>query len=146
MSEKSATLYRLWNASHALLYVGVTADVDRRMEQHAADKPWWGEVDQVTTELLPSMRRALEAEARAIFWEQPRHNVLGSPRYSADWEAKCHALEDAEASRLARPYLEAADFDFLADIIRWIAANGREPDARRLYDLLVLIDKRAMPA
>lgn len=87
-------LYRLWTKEHALLYVGVTDDLDVRLQQHEGSQPWWSEVDQVSQEEFPSRFAALNAEARAIFWEMPRHNKVGSARYSADWEAIYHARED----------------------------------------------------
>lgn len=141
------TLYRLWNREHALLYVGVTDDLERRMEQHEAEKPWWSEVSQTSTESLPSRRMALEAEARAIFWEQPRYNVLGSPRYSADWEARCHALEDAEAARLALPDLAEDDYKFLGRVLNAMAKDeDGVATAKRLYDLLDKLYVRGKPA
>lgn len=139
------TLYRLWNADHSLLYVGITDNVDARMEEHRADKPWWGEVDQVSTEELRSRRQALEAESRAIFWEQPRHNILGSPRYSADWEAMYHALEDEEARRCALPDLREADFIGISKAMTTLADAGLADEARLLFDALDKLYLRGRP-
>ena len=150
------TLYRLWNADHALLYVGITDDLEARTEEHRADKPWWDEVDQVSTEELPSRRRALEAETRAIFWEQPRYNVLGSPRYSADWEARYHALEDdlggqlfalwdAEVRRRALPDLTEADFIRISQAMVAITDAGLGEHARTLFDALDMLHQRSRP-
>ena len=137
------TLYRLWNADHALLYVGITDDLDARLQQHHDDKEWWSEVDQVSTEELPSRRRALEAESRAIFWEQPRYNVLGSPRYSADWEAKYHALEDLEARRCALPDLGEEDYVTISRALTAITAAGFSDEARALFDILDMLHARS---
>lgn len=139
------TLYRLWNADHALLYVGITDDLEARTEEHRADKPWWSEVDQVSTEELPSRRRALEAETRAIYWEQPRYNVLGSPRYSADWEARYHALEDVEARRCALPTLSFQDFNDISKAITAVANAGLKDEARILFDALDKVYQRSLP-
>lgn len=139
----ATTLYRLWSEQHLLLYVGVTDNLDRRLKEHAADKEWWADVAQVTTEVLPSTRRALEAEARAIFWEQPRHNILGSPRYSADWEARCHALEDADAARAAMPDLSDDDYTWLSGLLARMQNAGMGDDANRLYDTLERLDEKA---
>lgn len=91
------TLYRAYNKFDVLLYVGITDSLDDRLAQHRMEKGWWPEVTQVTTHEFGSRLAALNAEAKAIFWEEPRYNVLGSPRYDADWEAKYHALEDERA-------------------------------------------------
>jgi predicted GIY-YIG superfamily endonuclease len=138
-----ATLYRLWNQGHLLLYVGVTESLDRRLEEHAAGKPWYSEVASVSTEALPTMRLALEAEARAIFWEQPRYNILGSPRYSADWEARYHALEDDEAARRALPSLTEYDYRWLATTLNTLSEDGYADVSKRLYSILAMLFDRA---
>lgn len=139
------TLYRLWNDRHALLYVGITNDVNARMEEHRADKPWWVEVDQVSTEEFSGRRYALEAETRAIYWEQPRYNVLGSPRYSADWEARYHALEDEEAKRCALPDLTEMDFIGISKAVTKVAGAGLGDEARILFDALDKLYQRSRP-
>lgn len=75
---RSAGVYRLYDAQGALLYVGSTVDVRRRMGEHALAKPWWGDVAEVTTEVCPSVAVALATEAEAIRAEQPRYNVTGT--------------------------------------------------------------------
>lgn len=131
-----ATLYRLWNQSHVLLYVGVTDNLERRLEQHAAEKDWYPEVASVSTEELPTMRLALESEARAIFWEQPRFNILGSPRYSADWEARYHALEDAEGARRSLTDVTEDDFRWLVGAMNTLVQDGHADIADRMYSIL----------
>jgi len=42
-------LYRCYDRSGALLYVGITDALGRRMAQHASDKPWWGDVADTTS-------------------------------------------------------------------------------------------------
>jgi predicted GIY-YIG superfamily endonuclease len=139
------TLYRLWNADHTLLYVGITDDLEARTEEHRADKPWWDEVAQVSTEELPTRRRALEAETRAIYWEQPRYNILGSPRYSADWEARYHALEDIEARRCALPTLSEQDFQDIAKAMTTLVEAGFRDEAGLLFDCLDKLYQRSLP-
>ncbi len=139
------TLYRLWNADHLLLYVGITDDAEARIEEHRSEKPWWGEVAQISTEEFPSRRRALEAETRAIFWEQPRHNILGSARYCADWEAMYHALEDEEARRCARPDITEPDFVAISNAMVKLADAGYADEARLLFDCLDRLYVRSRP-
>jgi len=70
-------LYRLYDATGNLLYVGITSDIARRMNQHATDKAWWPEVARKTIELHPSRSDAGFAEMAAVRKEHPRHNVRG---------------------------------------------------------------------
>ena len=139
------TLYRLWNDQHALLYVGITDNVDARMEEHRADKPWFDEVAQVSTEELNSRRQALEAEARAIYWEQPRYNVLGSTRYSADWEAMYHALEDEEARRCALPDITEEEFHQVSAAFVALSKTEFIEEARLLFDAMDKLYARSRP-
>lgn len=69
-------LYRYYADDGVLLYVGITNDMSRRMDQHAADKGWWQEVRGVTVEWYDTRDAVLAAERRAIAVEQPRHNVV----------------------------------------------------------------------
>lgn len=73
-------LYRVFDATEALLYVGITNDLARRFADHAQEQPWWLDVADCRTEFFPD-RVALEAaEMLAIQIEHPRHNVQHTPR------------------------------------------------------------------
>ena len=74
-------LYRLFDDSGTLLYVGITNDVRQRFAAHATTQPWWGEVADCRTEFF-STRTALDAAERvAIQSESPRYNKrLRAPR------------------------------------------------------------------
>lgn len=76
MVATPTTLYRLFDSVGALLYVGIAGNPGRRFEQHAGNKPWWGDVAVVTLEHYPSREAASMAEADAIRAENPRHNVV----------------------------------------------------------------------
>jgi DNA-binding GntR family transcriptional regulator/predicted GIY-YIG superfamily endonuclease len=73
MTERTA-LYRLYDADDRLLYVGISNDPPYRLQQHAADKAWWHEVDRHTLEWVDSRQEALDAERLAISTEHPRYN------------------------------------------------------------------------
>lgn len=70
-------VYRFYNSSNQLLYVGVTHWLDERMRQHQASKDWWPEVDQslTTTERYLDRGMAMMVEAKAILTEAPRYNT-----------------------------------------------------------------------
>jgi hypothetical protein len=74
------TLYRFYDASGVLLYVGITAMGVSRWAAHAKDKPWWTEVATVRVEHMDSLPELLAAELVAIRSEQPKYNVQGKPR------------------------------------------------------------------
>jgi len=72
----SQTLYRMFDYSGALLYVGVSSNPGRRFARHAADKDWWREIASITTEHFDTRDDVLRAERRAIINEHPRHNIV----------------------------------------------------------------------
>lgn len=84
MSENDTptTLYRLFDQTGVLLYVGIAGNPGRRWEQHRADKPWWGDVATTRLEHFPTREAALSAELDAIRSENPRHNVVGKNQQS----------------------------------------------------------------
>jgi predicted GIY-YIG superfamily endonuclease len=69
-------LYRLRDASGALLYVGVTTDVNRRLAEHRMSKSWAEEIARVEVDDYPSRWRAALAERAAA-----RGEVRSSPRW-----------------------------------------------------------------
>ena len=47
-----------------------------RWQQHAQKQPWWNERRRMTVDFYDDREEALDAEALAIFNEQPKYNVL----------------------------------------------------------------------
>lgn len=77
--REPTALYRLYSADETLLYIGISADPDRRFKQHRDAKPWWPQVAQKTIEWHPSRNRALAEEADAIKAEAPAYNIEHHP-------------------------------------------------------------------
>jgi predicted GIY-YIG superfamily endonuclease len=73
-NSQTHALYRFYDATGTLLYVGITADPGARWRSHARGKPWWHEVRGVSLETYPDRASVLAAETRAIAVENPRHN------------------------------------------------------------------------
>jgi DNA-binding transcriptional regulator YhcF (GntR family)/predicted GIY-YIG superfamily endonuclease len=73
--ERTA-LYRLYDSSNVLLYVGISAKPEARWQQHSYSvlAPWWPQVARKELEWFPSRPEAYEAETRAIKEEGPLHN------------------------------------------------------------------------
>lgn len=68
-------LYRFFDASDRLLYVGITANPGRRFGQHGSDKPWWAQVANIRMEVHPDRAAVLAAERVAITTERPHYNI-----------------------------------------------------------------------
>lgn len=104
------TLYRLFDDNLRLLYVGIAGNPGRRFEQHAGDKPWWGDVAHVRTIHFADRQAALAAERQAIQEENPLHNIAHSrksktvPRAQRDFDLVCTGCEQPGAD-----YLEIDD-------------------------------------
>lgn len=79
LDDHRTALYRFFNAEGALLYVGITHDIDERWAAHERDKSWWPQVAEKTVEWFATRPLALEAERQAVQQEAPVHNVTGKP-------------------------------------------------------------------
>jgi mRNA-degrading endonuclease RelE of RelBE toxin-antitoxin system/predicted GIY-YIG superfamily endonuclease len=75
VSQGKTSVYRIYDASQALLYIGVTATVGTRWQAHAGLQKWWPEVQHQTVTWYSTRSEALEAERLAIRAERPLHNV-----------------------------------------------------------------------
>jgi hypothetical protein len=67
-------LYRHYGIDGSLLYVGISLGPVRRLEQHKHKSDWFRTIARIDVQWLPSRSAALDAEARAIANENPRHN------------------------------------------------------------------------
>lgn len=76
LNTRETAVYRLFDASDVLLYVGVSCNPKARIPSHQ-NKPWWSEVAKSTVEMHPDRLTALQAEAKAIVEESPLHNKTG---------------------------------------------------------------------
>lgn len=69
------SVYRLFDASGHLLYVGCTSGLTQRLRKHKSSKAWWPDVARCVEEVHPNFRSAQAAERDAIASEHPLHNV-----------------------------------------------------------------------
>jgi len=67
-------LYRHYDESNALLYVGISVNPMARTSAHADASHWFESVRRVEIEQYPTLSDALNAEAVAIVIEKPAHN------------------------------------------------------------------------
>lgn len=69
-------LYRFYDNTDELLYVGITLDPGKRFKQHSTQKAWWSDVADITLQKFDSRIEVLAAEREAIKTESPRYNVI----------------------------------------------------------------------
>jgi len=76
LNGRRHVLYRFFDQSDVLLYVGITVDPTARFKKHRGDKPWWDQIDHIGLEHFATREEALEAERKAIKSEEPLHNIV----------------------------------------------------------------------
>ena len=67
-------MYRHFDSSRNLLYIGISDDIYRRTREHVHDSAWYRECVHVTVEHVGSRQEARAAEREAIQRESPREN------------------------------------------------------------------------
>lgn len=73
---KRTALYRHFDATGKLLYIGISLSAVHRLKQHTIDKAWADDIASMTVEQYGSREEALEAERDAIIAEKPLWNVM----------------------------------------------------------------------
>lgn len=100
-------MYRCYDATGRLLYVGATVNLPRRMGEHR-QAAWWMEiVTKFRLQVFPSLEAARAAESLAIQEEEPIANVVGTGRQAHDkswplWTKRDHALAEEFRTRWMR--------------------------------------------
>jgi excinuclease UvrABC nuclease subunit len=72
---ETTELYRHFDASGRLLYVGVSLSVLHRLRKHRQSSEWFGEIVTITIARFETRAAALAAEKAAVQTERPRFNV-----------------------------------------------------------------------
>jgi excinuclease UvrABC nuclease subunit len=78
-------VYRCYDADGRLVYVGSTADLFARLEQHRRTSWWAGQVVQVTAKVYSNGVVARQHEREAIRRDQPRWNKAGRWASHSSW-------------------------------------------------------------
>lgn len=73
-------LYRHFNKSGKLLYVGISICALERLRQHRDDSTWFDDIATVEIERFATAKEAIAAEIVAIQKEKPLHNRAHSPK------------------------------------------------------------------
>lgn len=127
-------LYRLFDQSGRLLYVGVSHKPDVRWGQHSEDKDWWPLVDKRAVEWHDTRADAEHAETVAIVQEQPVFNFVGTPRATVSDKAGKTPLRpirvDAELWESFRQSTAAIGSDRSATLRAFMAWHAGKPGAK----------------
>ena len=93
-AERSTQLYRHFDKSGALLYVGVSLSSVARLSQHRDGSAWFSEIARVEVSSFQSREAALIAERKAIEDERPKHNIAHNraPKITPIRQASTHDL------------------------------------------------------
>ena len=75
-------VYELADASGAVLYVGCTDNLGRRLLNHKT-REWWPDVNSINATRYETRVEGLFWESVGIAHHQPRHNVAGTDRQVA---------------------------------------------------------------
>lgn len=78
------SLYRHYNASGVLLYVGISMEYDKRTRAHRGTAPWLKDVAYSYVTYYPDRQLAKVAEAIAVRTEEPLHNKIRFNHMTAD--------------------------------------------------------------
>ncbi|WP_460057134.1 GIY-YIG nuclease family protein [Pseudomonas sp. S2_D06] len=77
--DNGRELYRHFDASKRLLYVGISLCTISRLSQHRRSSRWANDIVYIEVERFPTKELAVEAEKQAIILENPIWNVIHKP-------------------------------------------------------------------
>lgn len=96
--DRPTSLYRIFDATGRLIYIGQSQHVGFRMKTHEQHSWWFDLMADITTEVLPTRDAAHAAEMVAIQEEEPAFNSKYANRPEADWSH----LTDEEVAHCRR--------------------------------------------
>jgi hypothetical protein len=102
-------VYRFYDHTNGLLYIGRANNPGRRLAEHLAEAPFWNDVCVMTLERYPTLEEAVAAETRQIQDEEPIHNQIHNGKIHArSLDPGADALLPI-GRRARRPYRYGAD-------------------------------------
>lgn len=107
LPQSPHALYRFFDRTDVLLYIGISVNLPARLRQHSGGKPWWLTVARISVEYYPSRDEALAAERAAIKAERPLFNDVHNDLTLISTHDAA-ALEEAEARGYQRGQHELA--------------------------------------
>lgn len=79
MPADPTSVYRYYDKSGLLLYVGITSRATKRQREHNGDKEWWPLVTSQEVEHYPTRALALSRERQLIIGYRPPFNTQHNP-------------------------------------------------------------------
>ena len=77
--RRQTAVYRCFDTSGILLYIGRTKRLRQRFKEHRKTQPWWPEVTRIDLAFYDGDKEADREERRAILVENPFHNDVRFP-------------------------------------------------------------------
>lgn len=124
-------LYRHFDGSGALLYVGISLSALTRLQQHNQCSHWFADIRSITIEKFDSREAAVAAETRAIQNESPAYNIMmtdraGEIRRLRAEESRAEMLRQLVSFQPMYKIAEAADLMRMGEqVIRNLIADGK---------------------
>jgi excinuclease UvrABC nuclease subunit len=75
MYWRRTCVYRAYDADGALLYVGLSMNLEGRLSKHRRSA-WWPKADEITVQWFENRESAQAAERAAIRDEDPIYNIV----------------------------------------------------------------------
>lgn len=139
-------LYRLYDDSDQLLYIGITGNPEQRWYKHALHSPWWPQVQRREIVWHDSRPEARAAEIKAIGVERPIHNKydrslaeiaaqLTELRVAAGLSGNALAREIGIVQSRVWKIEHAQLMPSEGDIQAWARATGRDEVTAELLEM-----------
>lgn len=107
--ERTA-LYRLYDDAGRLLYVGISANPEKRWKGHEVYScRWWDQVTRKVIEWHDTREFAMAHEYLAILKEKPHHNRRRTPPNTWTWSSKDASDLLDHLPEKHRPYKRRSD-------------------------------------
>lgn len=135
--NRRTAVYRLYDRDERLLYAGIAYDTEGRWQEHARDKPWWGEVRWRTAVWHSSRLGAAIEEYCAIKYENPIHNKRRDYDRRLGWEPT-----DAPGGHCPRPWR----LGLLASAMTHPRGGSAWRDANPHYAAVICADQKNQSA
>jgi predicted GIY-YIG superfamily endonuclease len=75
MTDNEQYLYRHFDKDDTLLYIGVSLNPFKRLNDHKKQSSWFAKISNVTVDKYPNREEVLKAERHAIITEKPLYNI-----------------------------------------------------------------------
>lgn len=102
LNDQPTAVYRCYDATDRLLYVGMSIDPGARIEYHRRYAPWFPSMTRSSVEWFPDRATARAEELRVMREESSLHNQEGLTMPALGLVSRDHTWWATEAVRLRR--------------------------------------------